>query len=218
MKTLNVNSIYTSIDGEVSVFGQGRISTFVRLAQCNLKCQWCDTTYAQHKNSGIDITVEEIVKEVVARNVHKVTITGGEPLLQDNVFELTKQLYQECVDVTIETNGTIEPFGYEVSSYIVDFKLPSSGMHEQMNPDAFTKLRVCDFIKFVIDDITDYEIAVKTAKGFRDLALMAQFAFSPVFRDNNYCISPQELMERLRKDRLGNSYINVQLHKLLNLK
>ncbi len=214
MSTLNVYSIFTSIDGEVSAFGQGRLSTFVRLAGCNLKCKWpCDTTKARDPKNGKEMSVDKIMEEVIQRGVNKVTITGGEPLLQDNVFELTSKLYQKEIDVSIETNGSIVPFGNSVGSFVVDYKLPSSGMNHYMNVNAFTELRKCDFIKFVIKDTYDYDFAVNFYRGIREINKNVNFAFSPLSTG----LSAIELLNELLQDKIKDAYINVQIHKLLNL-
>lgn len=214
MSTLNVYSIFTSIDGEVSAFGQGRLSTFVRLAGCNLICSYCDTKYAQHPIEGEIISIDSIMENIKERKVNKVTITGGEPLLQDNVFELTSRLYKEEIDVSIETNGSIIPFGNSVGSFIVDYKLPSSGMHEHMLTEAFTNLRQCDFIKFVIKNMLDYARAVKFAKEIRTTNKNVRFAFS-LLKENP--IEVKSLIELLIQDGIKDAYVNVQIHKLLGL-
>jgi 7-carboxy-7-deazaguanine synthase len=216
MKTLNVHSIFTSIDGEVSAFGQGRLSTFIRLAGCYLSCTYCDSPTARDSKNGITMSIDSIMEKIKNRKVNKVTITGGEPLLQDNVFELTSRLYQEEIDVSIETNGSIVPFGNSVGSFIVDYKLPSSDMEHHMIMDAFKSLRKCDFIKFVIKDNFDYQVAVDFANIIRLSNKLVRFAFSPL-RGSRFASNIQLLINDLSTIGFGDAYINVQLHKFLNL-
>ena len=103
---MKIRSIFTSVDGEINDFHQGRLSVFVRLAGCNLNCSYCDTKYAQSIKAGTEKSISEIVSNVCKFNLDKVTITGGEPLLQaDEVKILIKELSTKGKKITIETNG-----------------------------------------------------------------------------------------------------------------
>ena len=218
MKTLKVKEIFRSIEGEVCNTGQGRITTFIRLAVCNLRCRACDTPEAQSFASGTEMNIIDIVKECKTK---KVTITGGEPLLQENVFDLTRELNVEKKIVSIETNGTIAAFGYGVNSFVVDYKLPSSGMEDRMNMFNFNGLRPRDFVKFVIGTELDLKRAIEVYRQLKDGRLChAQFAFSPLNKINpdDTIIGHHYILRELEAQGINDFYLNIQVHKLLGLK
>ena len=168
---LNVQAIFSSIDGEENAFGgAGELTTFIRLKGCNLRCTYCDTKYAQAVTQPNWMTADEVFKQV---HFPKVTITGGEPMLQWRQLGLLveKLLHKDC-KITIETNGSVllPPwlYGHEFNwvwthtkglRYVVDYKLPSSGMEDKMNLETFKNLCPLDVIKFVIEDEKDYKCA-----------------------------------------------------------
>ena len=85
---LTVNEIFHSIQGEST--HAGRPCVFVRLTACDLRCSWCDTPYAFHE--GRKMAVEEVVDEVERYGCPLVEVTGGEPLLQKDVYPLMETL------------------------------------------------------------------------------------------------------------------------------
>ena len=105
---MRVNEIFDSLQGETDGFGgQGKPTTFIRLQGCNLPtpCSYCDTAEA-FGSGGMEMTIDEIIKRI---NMPKVTITGGEPLMQfDDVTELVRRLIELNIPTTIETNGSIQ--------------------------------------------------------------------------------------------------------------
>jgi 7-carboxy-7-deazaguanine synthase len=159
------------------------------------------------------MTHDEILTTVETIGCKKVTITGGEPLMQKGDFiELTRRLWHGGYVVSVETNGSYSLEGYGVLSWVVDYKLPSSGMEDKMNPKAFESLGANDFIKFVILDLGDYLLAVIKAKEFSETN-RAKILFSPCLP---MCI-PKDLIERMRNDRLFDYQVNLQLHKLVDI-
>ena len=222
MKTIiRVFSIFPSIDGEVNNYHQGHTTTFVRFAGCNFytepkskPCAYCDTKYALSLDSGQDMTVEEIMKKVQEIGLNKVTITGGEPLLQfDGFLELTKQLYKGGHKVSVETNGSFPCNGYGVGCWVVDFKLPSSGCMDKMVPVAYKNLADQDFVKFVIMNREDYIEALNAKEWIQDkLMASCQFAFSPAHDK----LDPNLLISWLLEDKID-AIVNFQLHKVCKL-
>src|SRR5262245_40207782 len=81
---LTVNEIFHSVQGESSYAGQRCV--FVRLTACDLRCTWCDTTYAF--DEGTRRALDDVVAEVEAYDCSLVEVTGGEPLLQEEVYPL----------------------------------------------------------------------------------------------------------------------------------
>ena len=122
-----VNEIFTSIEGEG--IRAGRLCTFIRFTGCNLRCSWCDTRYAF--DEGREMSVSEILA-AVPDGAQCITITGGEPLLQDNasLTELTDALIARGAEVNFETNGSVDFTGFMKDGTMItaDYKLPSSGM------------------------------------------------------------------------------------------
>ncbi|HNC50170.1 MAG TPA: radical SAM protein, partial [bacterium] len=126
--TLKVNEIFYSIQGESTHAGKPCI--FVRLTYCNLRCTYCDTEYAFY--SGRDMTVEDVIRTVQSYTCKTVEVTGGEPLLQERVYDLMIRLCDMGFEVMIETGGSldVEKIDPRVLK-IVDMKCPSSGMQDK---------------------------------------------------------------------------------------
>jgi len=215
---LNIQSIFTSIDGEVNGYNNaGQISTFIRLKKCNLSCSWCDTKYAQNREPVNLMTINQILEKVKTR---KVTITGGEPLLQaKGVAALIDALNYEKYLITIETNGSMCVDWLHMRGnirYIVDYKLPSSGMEAHMNMRLFPRLTKKDWVKFVIADWKDYSKACYIRTNLRQVGCEAQFAFSPIriAGSVNYSFAAK-VAERMIEENLYDVHFSLQLHKIL---
>src|ERR687892_1916399 len=98
---LTINEIFHSIQGESTRAGTPCV--FVRLTACDLRCTWCDTAYAFHE--GRKMSVDEVVAEVERFDCGLVEITGGEPLLQEDVYPLMQGLIDRGKTVLLETGG-----------------------------------------------------------------------------------------------------------------
>jgi len=194
---LNIQSIFDSLDGEVNGFnGAGELCTFIRLKGCNFfpnGCSYCDTKYAQNPKPTNWMTIDEIVEHV---HFPKVTITGGEALMQKvGVVSLIRALRRrndfDNINVSVETNGSIPiPFG-EASyccfigddkhvRWVVDYKLKNSEREDKMDLSVFSSLRDIDVIKFVISDKEDYKRACSLIK--KHSKWVAKKVFSPVVK------------------------------------
>jgi 7-carboxy-7-deazaguanine synthase len=203
---LQVNEIFYSIQGE-STF-TGRPCVFVRLTGCNLRCRWCDTAYAFY--DGEMLTVEQVLEQVRAYKCPLVEITGGEPLLQDEVHSLIDRLLLEGYEVLVETGGSLDVGRLDPRVVkILDLKAPGSGMDRLNNLDNLQYLDRKDQVKFVVADRRDYEWA-KQMMAEHALAEKAQVLFSPVFGE----LDPRELAEWILADRLP-ARLQIQLHKYL---
>jgi len=180
-----------------------------------LRCSWCDTKYAQKDDSGTEKTIDSIVQTIREHGCRNVTLTGGEPLQQlDAVNELLARLVDMNYNVSVETNGSINFVPVEGVSYVVDFKLPSSGEYDKMKVvSPWMKLRDNDWIKFVIADVPDYETACATMDMLNRKGCEAQYAVSPILAN----VSANRMMQWLRYDRRFNVVISLQLHKLIDL-
>jgi len=228
---MRLAEIFLGFDGEVNIFGQGTPSVFIRFAGCNLRCTYCDTKQWQLLDSGESVTVEEVFgrvklieqEKLSEARVKKVTITGGDPLLQFfNFWKLVKLFNDDEWDTSVETNGSMplispNPFGTIdiIDCWVVDYKLPSSGMEEYMMPmESYGLLSVNDFIKFVVQDKKELKFAFEIQRSIQDNTnCKARFAYSPMWGKYD--------VENLAKDLLladseilGNCIINYQLHKI----
>ena len=148
---MRVNEIFTSIDGEVNRYGQGVISTFIRFTGCNLRCYYCDTRYAHY--AGDEMTVQEIFDKVEAIGCKKITLTGGEPLIQEEIVDLIEKFREAKYNITIETNGSvdIDPVLFDGGTYFVaDYKLDYEDQVRVLRPKYLHFLQSKDFIKIVI--------------------------------------------------------------------
>lgn len=184
---LKVNEIFYSISGEGRY--QGRPAVFVRLAGCNLRCSYCDTSYSQSECQGRLQSVSRILGIVSAEGNWRyppVVITGGEPLVQD-IAELVQALLKRGHPVEVETNGSISvpPGGWipwvlynRKFSICMDYKLPSSGASLEMLNDNLGTLRSRDIVKFVVSDKEDFYYAMGVLK---DYPTMAAVDWSPVW-------------------------------------
>ena len=101
---MNVSELFYSIQGEGRLAGVP--SVFVRLAGCDLRCRWCDTPYAMEASQGRDITVEQIMSQVSTYKCANVVVTGGEPLIAEELPELLKALTENGEHITVETSAT----------------------------------------------------------------------------------------------------------------
>jgi len=155
-----VVEIFHSIEGEGKRAGQ--TAGFLRLFGCNLRCSYCDTTYAID-GEYVQMSIDEILTRLNQRRFFRVTITGGEPLMADGIEILIKALLEAGYEVNIETNGSVDIAPMLPSDerlfFTMDYKLPSSGEEAKMNLGNFNNLRPWDVLKFVIGSQADLEKA-----------------------------------------------------------
>lgn len=217
---LRWSEIFNSIDGEINQYHQGCLTTFIRFHGCNLDCLYCDT-----KNKAVIVTedIEEIAKSIIHEQLaHKVTITGGEPLIQKHallcLIELLRIKYynkhNKYLPISIETNGTIDfTFLPRYVNLVVDYKLPSSG-EPGPGPDGLKKyylLKSTDIIKFVIGDYFDFETAIQIQKVVQHYTGCV-FAYSPI----HYRLKASELMDWMYKSNI-HAVLNIQVHKYVSV-
>jgi 7-carboxy-7-deazaguanine synthase len=204
---LTVNEIFYSIQGESTRAGEPCV--FVRLTACDLRCTWCDTAYAFYE--GTKRSVSEVVSEVESYDCPLVEITGGEPLLQEDVYPLMDELLAGGRTVLLETGGHRSigrvPAGVVK---IVDVKCPGSGEAGKNDWENLNVLSPRDEIKFVIGDRADYDFA-RSAIARHHLADRANaILFSPV----HGVLDPRTLSEWMLADRVP-ARLQLQLHKLI---
>jgi 7-carboxy-7-deazaguanine synthase len=204
---LTLNEIFYSVQGESSYAGQRCV--FVRLTACDLRCSWCDTPYAFHE--GRKQTVADILEQVESFECPLVEITGGEPLLQEEVYGLMSELLGRGKTVLLETGGhrSTERVPADVVT-ILDVKCPGSGEAAKMDWANLDRLRPHDEVKFVVKDRADYEYA-RDAIARHELARRAAaIHVSPV----HGVMNPRTLSEWVLADHLP-VRVQLQLHKYI---
>jgi len=218
-----ITEIFKSIQGEGTRAGLPCV--FVRLTGCNLRCTWCDTAYAFH--GGQKMTVEDVLERVEALNrrpggaptgVPLVELTGGEPLLQPEIYPLAEHLLAAGYTVMVETSGErfVGDLPKEVIR-IVDVKCPDSGEADTFDMRNLSELNTKDEVKFVITSRKDYEFARDFTRQHRLEERVHAVLFSPVHEDpkgNWPGLAPRELVEWMLEDGLG-ARLGLQLHKLV---
>jgi 7-carboxy-7-deazaguanine synthase len=204
---LTVNEIFYSIQGESS--RAGRPCVFVRLTACDLRCSWCDTPYAF--DEGRKRSVDDVLEEVERYDCPLVEITGGEPLLQEDVYPLMVRLIAMGRTVMLETGGH-RPIGrvpHDVVK-IVDVKCPGSGEADKNDWSNLDLLAAHDEVKFVVKDREDYEFA-RDVIARRSLASRcAAVLLSPV----HGVLHPKQLSEWMLADRIP-ARLQLQVHKII---
>ena len=214
-----VTEIFKSIQGEGT--RAGRPCIFVRLTGCNLRCTWCDTSYAFH--GGQKMSVAEVVERVEALRGSAVggplvELTGGEPLLQQDIYPLAERLLAAGYVVLIETSG--ERFIGQLPEAvikIVDVKCPDSGEPETFDVRNLKELTNRDEVKFVVSSRRDYEFARDFMREHRLAGRVKEVLFSPVHEDPGgkwKGLEPRQLVEWMLEDGVE-ARLGLQLHKIV---
>lgn len=204
---LTVNEIFHSIQGEST--HAGRPCVFVRLTACDLRCRWCDTPYSFHE--GTKMSVDDVVAEVEARGCAVVEVTGGEPLLQADVYPLMQRLLDSGKTVLIETGGHRSIAGVPAGVVrIMDVKCPGSGESHRNDWSNLQHLTNKDEVKFVIADRADYLFARDVVQREQLVDKVNAVLFSPVHGE----LDPKLLSEWVIADRLA-VRVQLQVHKYI---
>ena len=210
---LSVVEKFVSINGEGARAGE--LAAFIRFKGCNLNCSYCDTKWAnQPEAPSISCSVAELEDWVKSSGVKNVTLTGGEPLLQAEIAELTEALLEQGNRVELETNGSVSLktlAGLKNRPvFTMDYKLPSSGMEGYMLTENFDYLNAADSVKFVSGSISDLERAAEIIEKY-SLSEKCSVFISPVFGE----IDPSEIVEFMKDRGLNEVRLQLQLHKFI---
>jgi 7-carboxy-7-deazaguanine synthase len=204
---LTVNEVFFSIQGESTYAGQPCV--FVRLTACDLRCAWCDTAYAFFE--GRKRSIDDVIADVGGYRCALVEVTGGEPLLQEDVYGLMERLLAGGCTVLLETGGHRSiarvPGG---AIAVVDVKCPGSGEADKVDWENMARLRPHDQVKFVIRDRADYEYARDVLARYGLASRTAAVLFSPV----HGVLDPRDLSEWVLADRLP-VRVQPQVHKYI---
>ena len=204
---LQVIETFKSVQGEST--HAGKVCFFIRLAGCNLRCNYCDTAYAW--GGGEMRPIDELTAEAIAAGCDTVEITGGEPLTQSETPLLAEKLLAAGKNVLIETNGSLD---FSIVSNrccrIVDCKLPGSGMAEKNCYAAYTHLTGRDEVKFVVSCREDFDFAIDVIRKYDLTAKTGNLLFSPVWDR----VAPAQLAQWVIDCGLP-VRMQIQMHKVL---
>ena len=207
---MKVVEIFKSIDGEG--IRAGFPVTFIRLAGCNLRCEYCDTTYSYDVSKAKEMTIPEILASVSSLNCKRITLTGGEPLIHDSVEGLIRMLVRRGYEVNIETNGSVDitPYVNSLGNPIItmDYKCPCSGMEDKMLKSNVSRLRRTDVLKFVVGSAKDL-LRCHEISCCNDIK--SQIFISPVFGK----IEPKEIVDYVISHNMNDCRVQLQLHKII---
>lgn len=214
MYKYKIAEMFSSINGEGTHAGQ--LAFFVRFTGCNLNCSYCDTKWANVPNAPYtEMTADEILSEVKRSGIKNVTVTGGEPLIQQEILPLLEMLCGEERYVEIETNGSADvsnsvKIKENRPALTMDYKLPSSGMESRMRTENFALLEKKDTVKFVAGSRADLERALEIIREYGLIGKCAVY-ISPVFGK----IDPAEIVEFMIQNKLNGVNLQLQLHKFI---
>jgi len=198
---MKINEIFFSVQGEG--INSGLPTVFIRTTGCNLRCSYCDTVYAY--NQGKEMSIENIMLKVSKFDCKRICITGGEPLLQQDLIDLLFEL--KGYSVSIETNGSlnIDKLPKEVMISL-DIKCPSSNESKKMNLENIKYLKKTDQVKFVMETKEDYDFAKMIVFNNK----VPNAIFSPVGG-----LDAKEIINNLLNDGLNDVRIGLQIHKII---
>lgn len=211
----------------ISINGEGRrageLSLFIRFAGCNLDCRYCDTKWANQADVPYEsYATEELFRLIKNSDVKNVTLTGGEPLLQEDMPILLNMLRGEsALRIEIETNGSVDiaPF-LEIDesnkkqdnvTFTIDYKMASSGMEDRMCSSNYQRLRSTDTVKFVVGSRKDMIKGKEIIEEYHLIEKGCAIYFSPCFGD----IEPSEIVEFLVEQCMNDVKLQLQLHKYI---
>lgn len=211
----NIAEKFISINGEGKSCGQ--LAVFIRFSGCNLDCSYCDTDWARDAEAYTQqMSAEEIYDYIKHTEISNVTLTGGEPLLQEDMRELLDILSEDnSLNIEIETNGSIslEKFtdmDRQRICFTMDYKLPYSAMEDHMEVDNFKYLTKNDVVKFVVSGEKDL-IRGKEIIDKYDLTDMTNVYFSSAFGS----IDLEEIVNFMKENKMNGTNLQVQLHKVI---
>lgn len=220
MNEFRVAEKFVSINGESRRAGE--LAVFIRFVGCNLNCSYCDTAWAIPGAAPHEImSLEKLLEYADTSGVTNVTLTGGEPLLQKGIEDLTAELIGRNHKVEIETNGAVSIKGMkELSdslnltdelSITLDYKCPSSLMENRMLMDNYDYLRSYDTVKFVVGNKADLDRAKEITEKYRLREKGIMIYFSPVYGMLEY----KEIVEYMIENKMNNIRFQLQQHKIV---
>ena len=202
---------FVSINGEG--LKSGELATFIRFADCNLRCPYCDTKYSYINPCFTEESIEDIVNYIQKQNVNNVTLTGGEPLIQEGIDELINRLSRLGYRVELETNGSVDIskyVGLNGVTFTVDYKTLSSKMTKFMLFENYKYLTKNDVVKLVCGTDEDLEDAKRIIKEY-ELDKITNPFISPIWGEIEF----SHIVDFLKENNLNNVRLQLQIHKII---
>ena len=214
---------FVSINGEGKRAGQ--LAVFIRFTGCNLKCKYCDTMWANSKDTSFEaMTAKQILDYILDTKVKNVTLTGGEPLLQENISQLITMLLENNLRVEIETNGSVDILSIRKKcqeyitknniinnlTFTVDYKTSCSGMEEFMCMPNFANVDKQDTVKFVCGSVDDLKTAKQVIEKYK-LTEKCSVYLSSAFG----LISPADIVEFMKQENMNDVNLQLQMHTFI---
>jgi 7-carboxy-7-deazaguanine synthase len=211
----NVIEKFISVDGEGP--SAGELAVFIRFEGCNLRCKWCDTHYSWNgETKSKKTTKEELIDYIIESGIGSVTLTGGEPLIQKGITDFLDELCRMYKGkIQIETNGSIDLSFFKKRykgkiNYIIDYKLITSGMTDQMEVSNVEYVGPKDVYKFVLGSQEDLNLAYEIIQKYK-LQQRCKVHLSTVYEN----FSLQEVVAFMKEKKLNQVRLQPQLHKLI---
>ena len=204
---MKVNEIFYSIQGESSFMGWP--CAFVRLTACDLRCSYCDTEYAFFE--GTEMALSDVIRALEVYPARLALVTGGEPMLQQSVHELFRELLVRKYAVCVETGGHVSLRDVDTRVHkIMDLKCPSSGMASRNHWENIEYLTRNDEVKFVVGDRADFDWSCDAIRRFELPSRVGTVLFSPVYQQ-----LPYDRLARWVLDSGLQVRMQLQLHKII---
>jgi len=204
---MKINEIFYSIQGETSYVGLPAV--FIRLGGCDLRCSYCDSSYAFHEYR--ELTIPEILRSISRYPTRLAILTGGEPMLQTSVHDLFRELLELGYEVLVETGGHVALDDVDPRVHkIMDLKCPSSGMARHNRFENIHCLGENDEIKFVVGDRRDFDWSCEIVRRYDLASRVGTILFSPV----DHALPCDELARWVLECRLK-VRLQLQLHKVI---
>lgn len=209
-----VAETFLSINGEGTRAGQ--LAFFIRFTGCNLNCSYCDTAWAKAPDAAFTPMDAQTLLQLAENSGSKnVTVTGGEPLIQPDIYDLLALLCREKHRyVEVETNGSVPLLPFldipNRPSFTMDYKLPGSGMEPHMCPENLPLLDRRDTVKFVCGSLRDLQRAKEIIDRYQ-LTGQTNVYLSPVFGE----IAPADMVEFMKLHKMNDINLQLQLHKYI---
>ena len=220
MKKFRVAEKFVSRNGESRLAGE--LAVFIRFTGCGLRCSYCDTAWALSPDAPHELmSLEDIVDYGKNTGITNVTLTGGEPLMQQAVTDLVAELIGTNHKVEIETNGAVsikelselsDTLGLtDELSVTLDYKCPSSLMEDRMLMDNYDYLREYDTVKFVVGTVEDMLRAKEIIDRYSLIGKKIKVYLSPVYGELEY----KDIVQFMMDNKMNGVRFQLQQHKII---
>ncbi len=214
---MQVSEIFSSIQGEGQYVGYRQI--FLRLAGCNLSCDYCDEQSEGRMMSGAEVLAQ--INALSTHYHHSLSITGGEPLLQVN--ELLTLVPELSLPIYLETNATLPAHLREIMDKIDIFSLDYKSGYEAEFQACLELVRDQDTqVKFILMQNQPLTVIKQAAETVRLVNKDIPFIIQPVtpYRTVKHMPNTDEILAAYTvvKNKLNDVRVIPQTHKMMHIK